>query len=258
MDYYDWEFSYVLSNKIPLLDEIVNSNDIKFKVIEEKSKTDEKIIIKKITGFTIKLFNLSEDDAQNLSTRKAYNLTHLLIIKSGFHNDSFCNESQQIKKDGKRTVTGSFRISYEIEGGIKNLNLNDENIKQIINSNEIDGLNYEYISNAISYRYIGKYSLCFVSLFKVIEDNKIPVENRKKYDSLRHVLIHKPPYHFDTIKNFNQFFGSTFFKYKKYDPTGRYIIIDLYDNKSKKSMLQVCNELLSIIKKQMDSTIFKK
>lgn len=58
-----------------------------------------------------------------------------------------------------------------------NFNLNDEKIKELINLNEIDTINYEYLSDTISYLYIGRYTLCFVTLFKVVEDNKIPIIN---------------------------------------------------------------------------------
>lgn len=88
MELFDWEISY-LHEKIPIYGEIVNLYDTAFKISEEILPIAEKTTERKIIGFAIKLFNLSEEEVGKESKRRPRNLTNILIIKSGFHNKSF-------------------------------------------------------------------------------------------------------------------------------------------------------------------------
>jgi hypothetical protein len=70
-----------------------------------------------------------------------------------------------------------------------------------------------------------------------------------KYESLRHLFSHEPPYHSSTIELFTEEFGQYSFDYEKYDPANGFIVIDMTSKTNVQKLSKLARELMTSVKK---------
>lgn len=227
----DWVYDYNLSNKIEYLGEVNSSSTVEAKVSE-----------KHITGFRITIKQSSFEDAERKSDNKANNLKNYLIVPTNINLIGYQNIP---KENGVIRVTGFFRLMRDINGGLSDLDLNNDHIKSIINYHEHKSLELEYLSRAIFHRYNNNLVDCINELFRVIEKSFPEYE---KYESLRDLFSHRPQYFKNTIATFLEYFDDKSFYYKKFDPQNGWIIIDIESSKSKQILHQIIKECIKSIK----------
>ena len=244
----DGIFNYKFSKKVPLINQIQNSSNIVFTISEEEVK--EKIC-KFIEGFTIKIEESLIEPAEEQSRILARNLKNIITIKSTMPTEIYLQDYRSIPRGGTASIGKSTRTSFSIEGSIQNLNLNDPNIQSIINSNEQDSLKYQFLSKGILHYYYDNNVDCIRELFKLIENND-SFPNYYKYQVLRHLFSHPPPYHKTTINLFASEFSTTSFEYNTYDVPNRTIIINIESQNSKKELERLTSNLISQLRKDLN------
>lgn len=87
--------------------------------------------------------------------------------------DVFIKGYQPIKREGTVRVTGFFRMPFSIRGGITDLDMNDDQIKSIINYSGTNKLELDHFSKAIFHRYNNNLVDCIKDLVKNIENNTV-------------------------------------------------------------------------------------
>jgi hypothetical protein len=158
---------------------------------------------------------------------------------------------QGFKEQDKLIRLGrSFTFRYNIGGGIINLDANDEQISRIIESDDSNSKYLEDLENATVHYFNHRPTECIKVLFKAIENNKT-IENYHKYESLRHLFTHEPPYRKSTIKLFTQEFDEHCFDYEKYDPENGLIVIDMMSNKNIRILNKLASQLIVSVKKSL-------
>jgi hypothetical protein len=224
----------IFSKKIEYLGKINSSSTIETKVSGNH-----------ITGFRFTIRQSSFEDAERKSNNRANNLKNYLIVESGVPTNINLMGYQNIKKDGSRRVTGFFKLMGDINGGVNDLDLNNDHIKSIINYNEPKSRELDYLSKAIFHRYNNNLVDCIKELFKII-DKTVP--DYEKYKVIRDLYSHRPPYVKPTVEKFLNHFNDKSFDYKKFDPDNGWIIIDIESSRSKQVLGQLIDDCIKSIK----------
>src|SRR5918994_500708 len=106
-----------------------------------------------LKGFKITMRGLDFSSAQLKSKKKATNLQRLLTIKSGMDVEAYESAYEEIRS-GNHAVASTLTSSYEIEGSIDKLDLdNNSIIHEFVNSHVNEDL--VSLSNAVSLLYHG-------------------------------------------------------------------------------------------------------
>jgi hypothetical protein len=233
----DWVFDYNLSKKIEYLGKVNNSSTVETKVSGNH-----------ITGFRITIRQSSFENAERKSNNRANNLKNYLIVESGEPTNISIGSYHEIpKKNGTARVSKSLTSINRIHGAINDLDLNNDNIKSIINYSESKSLELEYLSKAIFHRYNNNPVDCIKELFKVIEKDKSFPEY-EKYKVIRDIFSHRPHYQKDTMFRFLKYFNDKSFDYKRFDPDNGWITIDLESSKSRQVLGQLIKDCIKSIK----------
>lgn len=237
-DYGDWSFDFDLSKKIAVIN-LVNSENIQF-----KKSVDEKYV----TGFTINVKNHVQNTAEIKAMNEASNLTKLLTIKSGIPLDANLVSHQGFRKNSKLIRIGrTFTFRYNIEGGIQDVDITDKNTIRMIESKSSENLDLQDLYTATLLYYNRQPTECIKVLYKIIE-NKKRIRGYHRYECLRHMFTHKPPYRSKTIEMFIQEFGQYSFEYKKYDPANGLILFDMTSAKNIQIFSKLARELMTNVK----------
>jgi hypothetical protein len=237
----DWILEFDLSEKIAFLDAVTDSAGIKFKTSG-----------KYVTGFIFTLKNLTIKEAEKKGKNKAMNLKNILTIISGVPIEVYLKSLHSEPKPGKPGhVRGSFRVSLGgIEGGFNKLDANLSEIQSIINSQEPSNLKYEYASKGIFYYYNLNPIECIKELFKVIVDQKT-FFNYNKYEVIRNIFSHSPPYKKETIDSFLKIFNPNDFEFKKFVPNNGWLIFDIDSNKNLRIFNSLASRFISDVRKYL-------
>lgn len=243
----DWIFRFIISEKIPLLNQIENSHNIEFEIEEIQNGNNSKYL----TGFNVRINNSPLDEAETRSRIIARNLKNILIIKSGIPIDVNLKNYTSMPKQGElQHIMTSLTLRWKIEGGIKELDLKNPDIQSVLYLSEIDSLKYQYLSKGIFHYYNKNPAESIRELFRVIENNsKFP--NYARYQVLRHLFSHEPPYHHNTISQFLKEFNNNDFDYNKFDPSNNIIIIDMESGKTKSLLNNIASNLISELRKEL-------
>lgn len=237
----DWMFDCNLSDKIPVLDEVIDSPTIVFK------KTAKYVI-----GFLLIVRNSLLEDAQKKAANKAKNLKCILTIKSGMPIEVNIKGYHILPKEGQSgRVSASFTFRYRIEGSFKKLDLNTPHIQSIINSTQTKSLKYELAAKAVFHYYNGNPVDCIKELFMIMENDEL-FPQYKKYKVLCNMFSHRPPYWKETTDLFLEIFNEDSFDYIRYDPENCWIDIDLESNKSQRFLNKLANDFIESIRKDFD------
>jgi hypothetical protein len=238
-DYGDWIFDFDLSEKIAVIN-LVNSENI----ILNKSE-DEKCV----TGFSIKVKGHVRVTAEAKAMNEASNLTKILTIMSGVPLYANLVSHQGFRKNSKLIRIGrDFTFRYNIGGGIQVVDMTDKNTIRMIESVSSENFHLEDLYTATMLCHNHQPAECIKVLWKIIE-NRDDINGYHKYECLRHMYSHKPPYHSKTIELFMQEFGQDSFEYEKYDPANGFIVIDMKSRKNIQTLSKLARELMTQVKK---------
>lgn len=244
-EYADWIFDCNLSDKIPFLDEVIDSPTIMFK------KTAKHII-----GFLLIVRNSLLEDAEKKAANKAKNLKCILTIKSGMPIQVNIKGYHSLPKQGQTgRVSASFTFRYRIGGSFKKLDLNMPLIQSIINSTRSESLKYELATKAVFHYYNGNPADCIKELFVLVESDEL-FPDYKKYKVLRNMFSHRPPYRKETKDLFLEIFNEDSFDYTRYDPDNCWINVDLESNKSQRLLNKLAKDFIDSIRKDFDLVRF--
>lgn len=239
----DWQFEYILSDKIECdRSKIIQNNNIEFQF-----ESDSKYLI----GFKLIIKNVSQNEAFNKANIRSTNLTNIITLKARQYVYAIRKSSQGIPRQGGiAPISKSSIHKFTIETKLSDLDVTKKEIQKILH----DGLDtrknriISELSKSILYSKNGLYHENIKSLFMIIEkETKFP--NYEKYATLRNVLTHPAPQYQDTVSDFDKLFGQNYFDYVKYDLTNNYIIIDLQSNKTMRKLNDLIKQILSEIRK---------
>ncbi len=236
----DWVFDFNLSEKIEYFENVVDLPNLTFKKSE-----------KNVTGCIYTVKNSTFEDAEKKYHDKSRNLKYILTIKSGMPIDIYLKGYHSIPKEGNFAhVSSSFRNSYRILGGFKNLDLSSPEIHSILTGSESKNLKYQYLAKAIFHYFYGNSADCIKEIFKLISENS-QFPNYEKLKVLRDIFSHKPQYVKETMELFLKHFDSNSFDYRKYDPDNCWIIIDLESNKNVRTLNKLSKDSIEMLRNEL-------
>ena len=235
----DWVFNFKLSKNIEILKngKISDSNNIRF--IKEDNH---------LTGFTITIKNSSLEEAEQKSRNRANNLAKIFTIKSGMPIETTLSDYHNIRKENKlKRVVKTLTIKYDIDGGIKNLDINDSNIQNIIHSTKSESLLFSIFRDTIFHYYNNNPAYSIMLGFEIIKGEK-EFPNYIKLEVLRNIFTHPnipgKQYQGDTIELFLSVFNKNSFEYKEFKPEEKIIIIDLESSDNLRKLNQMAQGLI--------------
>jgi len=204
----NWEIHFTLSEKIDCEDKLPTIKGI------EIETSLGKLNQKSITGFNIRVENITETIAKETASKKAQIFTDLLSITSGTTSSPRRDGTRVEKPTGGHRVGRTFTFSYNIRNNA-DLNIPEKRLEGIL-ENKDTGLTQQmkHVNRAIdTIKHRDP-----VSAIKelVLACNENPQGELAKYKSLRNALSHDPVYRRD-IQNIRQDFGTNYFEFTSED-----------------------------------------
>lgn len=241
----DWVFTFNLSKPIKYIGNINDVPNIKINTHNNE-----------ITGYTITIKNSSYNVAEEKSKNKANNLANVITIKSGMPVEANLGGYHSIpRKNQLGHVCKTLTLRHGIEGGIKDLDLSDNVISQIVNYTFPHNESYKYLSKAIFHYYNDNPADCIKEGFRIIANHQEFSTSFNEYKALRDLFSHgqTPGNHYkkETIDLFESTFKNDSFEYSK-DPSGIKIIIDWKSNKNHNKLCSIAQKLVQELKAHLN------
>jgi hypothetical protein len=237
---WDWTFHYALS-RIILPSNLSNSPEIRF-VKDSKNN---------VTGFDIRIDTSGDKAPEDYCNSIARKIVQMLSVTSitriathltGY--EGMTRAHGRLGRTSKRTI-----IIYNIEGEpvkTDRLKLTDTNTQSLMTSTNKSN-NLEQLSNAVSHLCDGRPGDSIIEASKIIEGNTKSVKGYRKYRCIRNILMHKKLLP-RVIRDFNTYFRTNEFDFKRYEPNNNIIILDPSSTTTQQSLEKVARDLIREVK----------